>query len=111
MDNEIAQKFEKWCQMFFPLKGMMRLPEVLIKESHFLNYCKFSCQWFRTRDEILQEKPNIDNLMKKGARTIRENSALPKIQEKRDVLDKVLKQQRSLSKPEHLKFIAQKIMI
>ena len=73
-----------------------------------MNYCKLSGQWFRTRDEILQEKANIGNLMKKGARTIRVNSALPKIQEKKDVLDKVLKQQRSLLKPEHLNFVAQK---
>ena len=50
MDNEIAQKFEKWCQMFFPLRGMMRLPEILIKESDFMNYCKLSGQWFRTRE-------------------------------------------------------------
>ena len=108
MDNEIAQTFEKWCQMFFPLRGMMRLPDVLIKESDFMNYCKLSGQWFRTRDEILQEKSNIDNLTKEGARTIRVNSAHPKIQEKRDVLDKVLRQQRSLLKPEHLNFVAQK---
>ena len=108
MDNEIAQKFEKWCKMFFPLRGMMRLPEVLIRESDFMNYCKLSGQWFRTRDEILQEKANIDNLMKEGARTIRVNSALPKIQEKKDVLDKVLSQQRSLLKPEHLNFDAEK---
>ena len=40
MNNKIAQKFEKWCQLFFPLRGMMRLPEVLIKESDFMNYCK-----------------------------------------------------------------------
>ena len=26
MDNEIAQKFEKWCQMFSPLRRMMRFP-------------------------------------------------------------------------------------
>ena len=108
MDNEVAQKFEKWCQMFFPLRGMMRLPDILIKESDFMNSCKLSGQWFRTRDETLQEKSNIDNLMKEGARTITVNSALPKIQEERDVLDKVLRQQRSLLKPEHLNFVAQK---
>ena len=108
MDNEVAQKFGKWFQMFFPLKAMMRLAEVLIKESDFMNYCKLSGQWFHTRDEILQEKANIDNLMKEGARTIRVKSALAKIQEKKDVLDKVLKQQRSLLKPEHLNFVAQK---
>ena len=44
MDNEIAQKFEKWFQMFFPVKEMMRLPEVLIKESDFMIYCKLSGQ-------------------------------------------------------------------
>ena len=38
------------------------------------------------------KKANIDTLMKEGARTIILNSALPKIQEKKDVLDKVLKQ-------------------
>ena len=108
MDNEIAQKFEKWCQMFFPLRGMMRLPEVLIREADFVNYCKLSGQWFHTREEILQEKANIDNLMKKGARTIRVKSALAKIQEKKVFLYKVLKQQRSLLKPEHLNFVAQK---
>ena len=108
MDNEIAQKFEKWFQMFFPMKEMMRLPEVLIKESDFMIYCKLSGQWFHTRDEILQEKANIDNLMKEGARIIRVKSALAKKQEKKDVLDKVLKQQRSLLKPEHLNFVAQK---
>ena len=108
MDNEIAQKFEKWLQMFFPLKGMMRLPEVLIKESDLMIYCKLSGQWFHTRDEILQEKANIDNLMKEGARTFRVKSALAKIQEKKDVLDRVLKQQRSLLKAEHLNFVAQK---
>ena len=37
-----------------------------------------------------------------------EKSALPKIQEKKDVLDKVLNQHRSLLKPEHLNFVAQK---
>ena len=46
--------------------------------------------------------------MKEGARTIRVNSAVPKIQEKRDVLVKVFKQRRSLLKPEHLNFVAQK---
>ena len=92
MDNEIAQKFEKWCRMFFPLRGMMPLPEVLIRESDFMIYCKLSGQRFHTRNEMLQEKANIDNLMKEGARTIRVNSALPKIQEKKNVLDKVLKQ-------------------
>ena len=92
MDNEIAQKFEKRCQMFFPLRGMMSLPEVLIKESDFMNYCNLAGQWFRIRDEILQGKANIDNLMKEGDRTIRVISALPKIQEKNDVLDEVLKQ-------------------
>ena len=97
MDNEIAQNFKKWCQMFFPLRGMMRLPEVLIREGKFMNYCKFSGQLLHTKDEIFQEKAKIDNLMKEGARTIRVKSALSKIQEKRDVLDKVLKQQRSLS--------------
>ena len=35
MDNEIAQKFGKWCQMFFPLRGMTRLPEVLIRERFY----------------------------------------------------------------------------
>ena len=49
-----------------------------------------------------------DNLMKEGARTNRVKSALPKIQEKRDVLDRVLEQQRSLLKPEQLNFVAQK---
>ena len=67
MDNEIVQKFEKWWQMIFPLRGMMPLPEVLIRESDFMNYCKLSGQWFRTRDEILQQKGSIDNLMKEGA--------------------------------------------
>ena len=67
MDNEIAQKFEKWCQMFCPLRGMMRLPEVSIRESDFMNYSKLSGQWFRTKHEILQEKANIDNLTKEGA--------------------------------------------
>ena len=43
-----------------------------------------------------------------GARNIRVKSALAKIQEKKDVLDKVLKQQRSLLKAEHLNFVAQK---
>ena len=108
MDNEISQKFEKWCQMFFPPRGMMRLAEVLTRESNFMSSCKLSGQWFRTGDEILQEKANIDNLMKKVARTIKVNSALPKIQEKKDVLDKVLRQQRSLLKPEQLNFVAQK---
>ena len=83
MDNGIAQKFKKWCQMFFPLRGMKRLPEVLIKESNFMINCKLTGQWFRTRDEILQEKANIDNLMKDGSRTIRVTSALPKKQEKK----------------------------
>ena len=46
--------------------------------------------------------------MEERSRTIRLNSALPKIHEKKDVLDKVLKQQRSLLKPEHLNFVAQK---
>ena len=46
--------------------------------------------------------------MKKGSRTISVNSALPKIQEKKDVLDKVSKQKRSLLKPEQLNFVAQK---
>ena len=69
--------------MFFPLKGKMRLPEVFIKESDFMIFCKLSGQWFNTRDEILQEKANIDNLMKEGARTIRVKSALAKIQEKK----------------------------
>ena len=73
-----------------------------------MNYCKLSGKWFRTRDEILQEKANIDNLMKEGARTIRLKSALTKIQGKRDVLDKVLEQQQRLLKPEHLNFVAQK---
>ena len=108
MDNEIAQKFEKWCQMVFPLRRMMRLPEVLIKESAFTNYCKLSGQWFRTRDEILHEEANIDSLLKAGARTIRVNSAYPKIKEKKDVLDKVLRQKRSLLKTEHLNFVARK---
>ena len=108
LDNEIAKQFEKWCQMFFPLRGMMRLPEVLIRQGNFMNYCKLSGQWLHTRDEILQEKANIDNLMKEGARTIRVKFALTKIQEKKDVLDKVLKQQRSLLKPEHLNFVAEK---
>ena len=90
MDNEIAQNFENWRQMFFPLRRMMRLAEVLIRESDFMKYCKLSCQWFRTRDKILQEKANIDNLMKKGAQAIRVKSALPKIQEKKVGLDKVL---------------------
>ena len=108
MDNEIAQKFEKWGQMFFPLRAMMRVPEVLIRESNFVNYCKLSGQGFRTRDEILQQNVNIDNLMKEGARTIKVNFALPKRREIRDVLEKVLKQQRSLLKPEHLNFVAQK---
>ena len=94
--------------MFFPLRGMVSFHEVLIKESDFVNYCNLSGQWFHTRDESLQEKANIDNLMKEGARTIRVNSAPPKIQEKKDVLDKVLRQQRSLLKPEHLNFVAQK---
>ena len=108
MDNEIAQTFEKCFQRFFPLKGMMRLPEVFLKESDFMIYCKLSGQWFHIRDEILQEKANLDNLMKERARTIRVKSALAKIQEKKDVLGEVLKQQRSLLKPEHLNFVAQK---
>ena len=56
VDDEIAQKLEKWCQLFFPLRGMMRLPEVLIRESDFMNYCKLSGQSFRTRDEMIQKK-------------------------------------------------------
>ena len=32
MDNVIAQKFEKCCQMFFPLREMIRSPEVLMRE-------------------------------------------------------------------------------
>ena len=55
-----------------------------------MNYCKLSGQWFSRKDEILQGKANIDNLMKEGARTIRVKSALPKLKEKKDVLDKVL---------------------
>ena len=94
--------------MFFPPRGLMSLREVLITESDFMNFCEVPCQWFRTRDEILQQKANTDNLMKEGAGTIRVNSALSKIQEKRDVSDKVLKQQRSLLKPEHLNIVAQK---
>ena len=92
MDNEIAQKFEKWCQMFFPLRGKMLLPDVLIRESDLVKYGKLSGQWFCTKDDLLQEKANIDDLMKGGARTIEVKSALPKTQEKKDVLDKVLKQ-------------------
>ena len=107
MDNEIAQKFEKWCQMFFPLREMMRVPEVLIREGEIMNYRKIPGQWFHTRNEILHQKANIDNLMKEGARSIRV-SALAKLQEKKDVFDTVLKQQRSLLKPEFLNFVSQK---
>ena len=46
--------------------------------------------------------------MKEGAGTIRVKSALPKTQEKKDVLDIILQQQRSLQKPEHFNFVAQK---
>ena len=108
MDSEIAQKVEEWCLMFFPLRGMMRLPEFLTRESNFMNYCKLSGQWFCTRDEILQQKANIDDLVKEGARTNRVKTALPKRQKKREVLYKVLKQERSLLKPEHLNFFARK---
>ena len=52
-----------------------------------MDYCKLSGHRFRTSDELLQEKANIDNLMKDGARIIRVKSALPKTQEKKDVLD------------------------
>ena len=58
--------------------------------------------------KYFKKKQNIDNLMKEGARILRVKSALAKIQEKKDVFDKVLKQQRSLLKPEHLNFVAQK---
>ena len=52
-----------------------------------MDYCKLSGHRFRTRDELLQKKANIDTLMKDGARTIRVKSALPKTQVKKDVLD------------------------
>ena len=83
MENEIAQKFEKWCQMFFPLTGRMRLPEVLIRKSVLMNYCKLSGHWIRTRDKMIEEKAYIDSLMKEGARTNRVSSALPKLPRKR----------------------------
>ena len=44
--------------------------------------------------------------MKEGARTIRVKSALAKTQEKKDVLDKGSKQQRSFLKAQHLNFVA-----
>ena len=108
MDIEIAQSLRNGAICFFPLRRIIRLAGVLIKEINFMNFCKLSGQWFRKRDEILQEKANIYNLVKEGARINRVKSALPKIQEKRDVLDKVLKHQRSLLKPEDLNFVTQK---
>ena len=69
-------------------------------KGQFLRYCKMSDQFNNVRVTIQDEIFKTDSLIAQGARSTKVKSALPKVREMKNVMDKALNEQRTLMSPE-----------
>ena len=82
--------------MFSKLKGRETVLSNLKDKGQFLRYCKLSDQFNDARVKIQDEIVKTDSLIAQGARSTKVKSALPKVREMKDEMDKTLKEQRTL---------------
>ena len=92
----LEQLYKECSTMFSKLKGCDTVHTNLKDEGQFLRYCKLSDQFHNARVKIQDEIVKTDSLIAEGARSTKVKSTLPKVREIKDVMDKTLKEQRTL---------------
>ena len=75
------------------MKGCLTVDFPLKNKGQFLRYCKLSDQFNNVRVTIRDEIVKTDSLIAQGARSTKNKSALPKVREMKDVMDKDLNEQ------------------
>ena len=78
--------------MFSKLKGCGTVHTNLKDKGQFLRYCKLSDQFNDARVMIQEEIVTTDSLIAQVARSTKVKSALPKVREIKDEIDKTLKE-------------------
>ena len=92
----LEQLYKECSTMFSKLKGCETVLSNLKDKGQFLRYCKLSDQFNDARVKIQDEIVKTDSLFAQGARSTKVKSALPKVREMKDEMDKTLKEQRTL---------------
>ena len=92
----LEQLYKECSTMFSKLKGCETVHPNLKDKGQFLRYCKLSDQFNDARVKIQNEIVKTDSLIAQGARSTNVKSALPKVREMKDEMDKALKEQRTL---------------
>ena len=92
----LEQLYKECSTMFSKLKGCETVYPNLKDKGQFLRYCKLSDQFNDARVKIQDEIVKTDSLIAQGARSTKVKSALPKVREMKDEMDKALKEQRTL---------------
>ena len=87
----------KQSQTLFPVLGKYpTVRNLLIDKGEFLRFCKLSDQFYNSHVKIQEEIVKSDSLTAQGARSTKVKSALPKVREMKDEMDKTLYEQRTL---------------
>ena len=69
---------------------------LLMNKGQFLRFCKLSDQFYTSHVKIQEEIVKTDSFIAQGARSTKVKSALPKVREMKDEMDKALYEQRTL---------------
>ena len=96
----LEQLYKECSTIFGKLKSCSTVYHHLKDKGQFFRYCKLSDQFNDARVNIQDEIVKTDSLIEQGARSTKVKSALPKVREMKDVMDKALEEQRTLMSPE-----------
>ena len=87
----------KKCQILFRVLGKYpTVRNLLTDKGQFLRFCKLSDQFYNSHVKIQEEIIKTDSLIAQGARSTMVKSALPKVREMKDEMDKAMYEQRIL---------------
>ena len=92
----LEQLYKECSTICSNLKRCETVHPNLKDKGQFLRYCNLSDQFNDARVKIQDEIVKTDSLIAQGARSTKVKSALPKVREMKDEMDKALKEQRTL---------------
>ena len=96
----LEQLYKECSTMFSKVKGCSTVYFHSKNKGQFLRYCKLSDQFNNARVEIQDEIVETDSIIAQNAKTSMVKSALQKVREIKDVMDKALNEQLTPMSPD-----------